>query len=100
MDQNGPVTPPDPRFRPDWAFIHPGTQVIPNPPEALGEPGGNESAETPRKLPARLVIPTCQLSTLGFLSPDVYYAIPRNPRNIVFAKHNRLISQHIIHYIP
>ena len=39
------------------------------------------------------------LSTPGFLSPDAYYAIPRNPRNIVFARHNRLISQHIIHYI-
>jgi hypothetical protein len=40
------------------------------------------------------------VSTPGFLSPDAYYAIPRNPRNIVFARHNRLISQHIIHYIP
>jgi hypothetical protein len=40
------------------------------------------------------------VSTPGFLSPDAYYVIPRNPRNIVFARHNRLISQHIIHYNP
>ena len=29
-----------------------------------------------------------QLSTPGFLSPDAYYAIPRNPRKIVVARHN------------
>jgi hypothetical protein len=38
------------------------------------------------------------LSTPGFLSPDAYYAIPHNPRTIVFARHDRLISQNIIHY--
>jgi hypothetical protein len=41
------------------------------------------------------------MSTPGFLSPDaVYYAIHRNPRNIIFARHNRLVSQNIIHYKP
>jgi hypothetical protein len=39
-----------------------------------------------------------KLSTPGFLSLDDYYARHRNPRNIVFARHNRLISQNIIHY--
>jgi hypothetical protein len=28
------------------------------------------------------------LSTPGFLSPDAYYVIHRNPRNIVVARHN------------
>ena len=41
------------------------------------------------------------LSTPGFLSPDaVYHAIYRNPRNIIFARHNRLVSQNIIHFKP
>ena len=31
------------------------------------------------------------MSTPGFLSPDdAYYAVHRNPRNIVFARHNRI----------
>jgi hypothetical protein len=33
-----------------------------------------------------------QLSTPGFLSPDAYYVIHRNPRNIVVARHNSRIS--------
>jgi hypothetical protein len=28
------------------------------------------------------------VSTPGFLSPDAYYVIHRNPRNIVVARHN------------
>ena len=40
-------------------------------------------------------------STPGFLNPDaVYYAVHRNPRNIIFARHNRLVSQNIIYYKP
>ena len=30
------------------------------------------------------------LSTPGFLSPDAYYAMHRNPRKIIFARHNSL----------
>ena len=31
------------------------------------------------------------MSTPGFLSPDdAYYAVHRNPRNTVFARHNRI----------
>ena len=40
------------------------------------------------------------LSTPGFLNPDTYYAIHRNPKKIIFARHNRLVSQYIIRYKP
>jgi hypothetical protein len=32
--------------------------------------------------------PDDEVSTPGFLSPDAYYAVHRNPRNNVFARHN------------
>ena len=45
----------------------------------------------------------CQkkLSTPGFLSPDAYYVIHRNPRITIFARHNRLdiIVHHPLHAI-
>ena len=40
------------------------------------------------------------LSTPEFLIPDAYYAIHRNPRKIIFVRHNRLVSQYIIRYKP
>jgi hypothetical protein len=63
--------------------------------DSIGASGGLVSAWTPTSSPWW----GPSLSTPGFLSPDAYYAIHRSTRNIVFAIHNRLISQNVIHYI-
>src|SRR4051812_27784704 len=42
---------------------------------------------------AHINLPEARLSTPGFLTPDAYYAIRRNPRKNIFARHNTLISQ-------
>ncbi|KAK1604785.1 hypothetical protein QYE76_028458 [Lolium multiflorum] len=41
---------------------------------------------------AQIVCRSCGVSTPGFLSPDAYYVIHRNPRNNVVARHNSRIS--------
>ena len=57
----GPVAPPVPRFRPDLGLNSSGDPTPPRPPgERSGSPDETKARETPRKLPARLVAPTCR----------------------------------------